>query len=152
MKKQCKRKIYKLVNPIQYAITGAMAMTPQELSNLRIKELASLEAIIKGKGTRGDWQDLVDCLNLTEVMALSGIGPEALESCIEAQEALLEAAQRYEKTGKMGLSGKGIQAVRDVLEFANLQQTSIARSEFERMIDKTRNHIKGRGKGVLVIQ
>ena len=151
MKKQCKRKIYKLVNPIEYAIKGALIMTPEELANLRLKELTSLDAIIKGTGTKQDWRDLVDCLNLTEVMAMNGVGPEAMDSCMVAQQALEEASDRYMKTGKMGLSGTGIKAIRDVIEYAALQQTSIPRSQFEKLIDKTRNMMRGRGNQVKVI-
>jgi hypothetical protein len=50
---------------------------------------------------------------------------------------MIAAAERYEKTRKMGLSGAGIQAVRDVYEYHDLQRTSIARSTYEQMIEKT---------------
>jgi len=151
MRKQCRRKIYKLVDPISFAMNGARTMNPNELTNLRLRELASLESIIKGTGTKQDWCELMGCLNLTEVMAMNGIGPEAMDSCLVAQDALEEAAHRYKATGKMGLSGTGIKALRDVIEYAALQQTSISRSQFEKMLDKTLYMIRGRGNQVKVI-
>jgi hypothetical protein len=51
----------------------------------------------------------------------------------------------------MGLSGEGIQAVRDLIEYADLQQSSISRSEFERYIQKTINFIKSNNDLVVEI-
>jgi len=69
----------------------------------------------------------------------------------EAQEALLQAAQRYEKTKVMGLSGLGIKAIKNVWEFHDLQRTSIARSEYEKMIKKTADYIRSHGKDVVEV-
>ena len=89
--------------------------------------------------------------NIAETMGKSGIGPEVLPYCDEVQKALLEAAKRYQKTGKMGLSGIGITKVKDLWEYHELQRTSIARSEYEKMIRKTANYIKSHGKDVVEI-
>jgi hypothetical protein len=151
MRKQCKRKVYKLVNPIEFAMNGARFMDQNDLRDLRIREFTSLDNITKGKGTVQDWSDLVACLNLTEVMAMNGIGPEAMDTCMVAQRELEAAAKRYETTKRIVLTGVGIQAVRDMLEYANLQQTSIPRSQFEQMVDKTKNMMVGKGKNVVEI-
>ena len=151
MKKQCKRKVWIPVNPIDVAIAGARLVSQKELNYLRQRELTSLESITKGKGTKQDWQELVDVLNITQMMGMNGIGPEALESCKRGFEAMIEAKQRFDRTGKMGLSGTGLNAIRDVLEYAQLQQSSISRLKFEQMIDKTINHIKSRSSLVKVI-
>jgi hypothetical protein len=51
----------------------------------------------------------------------------------------------------MGLSGEGIKAVRDLIEYADLQQSSISRSEFERYIKKTKDYIKSNNDLVVEI-
>jgi hypothetical protein len=51
----------------------------------------------------------------------------------------------------MGLSGEGIQSVRDLIQYADLQQSSIARSEFEKYIQKTKDYIKSNNDLVLEI-
>jgi hypothetical protein len=84
-------------------------------------------------------------------MGKSGIGPEVLPYCDAVQKALLEAADRYQKTGKMGLSGVGITKIKDLWEYHDLQRTSIARSEYERMIQKTANYICSKGKDVVEV-
>ena len=80
-----------------------------------------------------------------------GIGPEALPLCQIAQQAMLEAADRYQKTKRMGLSGEGIKAVKELWEIHDLQRTSVARSVYEAAILKTANTIRSRGKDVVEI-
>jgi len=142
MRKKTHRKVWSTqINAVLHAITGA-SITPREtLDKLRFTEYAALDAITRGMGTVGDWRTLVDVLNLSEMMAKNGIGPEVMPVCEKAQEALYKAAMRYQNTMKMGLDGVGIQAIRELLEYADLQQGSITRAEFERYIQKTRNYI-----------
>jgi hypothetical protein len=140
-----------LLNPITYALEGASITQRDKLDKLRVMEYSALDAITKGKGTVTDWHTLTEVLNLSETMARAGVGPEVLPICEKAQEALHEAALRYQKTFKMGLTGEGIKAVRELIAFADLQQSSISRSEFEKYIQKTRNYIKSNNDRVLEI-
>jgi hypothetical protein len=151
MKKRTKRKVWNLIDPCTHAIVGAAITQRDKLDKLRMLEYSALEAITKGNGTVQDWRTLVDVLNLSEMMGRGGIGPEVLPVCEKAQKALHEAALRFEKTKKLGLSGEGIQAIRDLIEFADLQQSSISRSEFERYIKKTKDYIRSHGDKVVEI-
>ena len=105
----------------------------------------------KGAGTVQDWRTLVDVLNLSEVMAKAGVGPEVLPVCEKAQDALHKAAMRYQATMKMGLDGLGIQAIRELIEYADLQQGSICRLEFEKYVKKTRDYIRSNNDRVVEI-
>jgi hypothetical protein len=143
MRKKTKRKVWALIDPIQHGIIGAAITQRDKLDKLRMLEYSALDAITKGQGTIHDWRSLVDVLNLSEMMARGGIGKdEVLPVCEKAQKALHEAAMRFQSTKRMGLSGEGIQAIRDLIQYADLQQSSISRSEFERYIQKTKNYIK----------
>ena len=143
MRKKTKRKVWALIDPLTHAITGAAITQRDKLDKLRMLEYSALDAITKGQGTIHDWRSLVDVLNLSETMARAGIGKdEVLPVCEKAQKALHEAALRFQSTKRMGLSGEGIKAVRDLIQYADLQQSSISRSEFERYIQKTKNYIK----------
>jgi len=151
MKKQCKRKVYQLVNPISFAMVGA-SITPRNLlDKLRLTEWSALDAMTKGKGTIQDWRTLVDVLNLAEMFGRQGIGPEVLPVCEQAQEGLHKAAMRYQETKKMGLDGPTIEHLRHLIEYADLQQASVPRSEFERLVMKTKNYIRGNGNRVVEI-
>jgi hypothetical protein len=153
MRKKTKRKHWNLIDPLTHAIVGAAITQRDKLDKLRMLEYSALEAITKGQGTVGDWRVLVDVLNLSEQMARGGIGKdEVLPICEKAQESLHKAAMRYQETMRMGLDGEGIKACRDLIEYADLQQGSISRSEFERYIQKTKDHIRSNGNLVVEIE
>jgi hypothetical protein len=151
MRKQTKRKFWKLIDPIRHAILGAGITQDHLLDKLRLTELAALDAMTKGMGTIADWQELTDMMNISEVMAMEGIGPEALPYCKQAQDALEQAALRYQRTMSMGLSGTGINALREVFEYHDLQRRSIPRSVYEKMIMKTRHRIQSKAAEVVEI-
>lgn len=150
MKKRCNRKIWSTaINPIAHAMAGASFVDEISLSKLRLGELGAIDALSKGLGTVQDWKTVADMMNIAETMGRHGIGPEVLPYCQEAQQGLQEAARRYEKTGKMGLSGSAIQALREVYAYHDLQRTSIPRSKYEQMIEKTRRILTNKREGVV---
>ena len=152
MRKKVKRQVWALIDPISHGIIGASITHRDKLDKLRMMEYSALEAMTKGQGTIHDWRTLVDVLNLSETMARHNIGKdEVMPVCKKAQEALHQAAERYQKTMSMGLSGVGIQAVRELIEYADLQQSSISRSEFEKYIKKTKDYIKSNANLVVEI-
>lgn len=130
---------------------GAAITQRDKLDKLRTLEYSALESITKGSGTVSDWRTLVDVLNLSETMGRGGIGPEVLPICKTAQNSLHKAAMRYQETMRMGLDGEGIKAIRELIEYADLQQSSISRSEFERYIQKTKDYIRSHGDRVVEI-
>ena len=142
-----------MIDPIAHAVVGASITHREKLDKLRMMEYSALEAMTKGQGTVTDWRTLVDVLNLSETMARHNIGKdEVLPVCQKAQDALHQAAERYQKTMKMGLTGEGIKAVRDLIEYADLQQSSIPRADFEKYIQKTRDYIRSNGNLVVEIK
>ena len=152
MRKRCRRKIWSTeINPIAHAIAGASITDKQSLDKLRLGELSALESMRMGQGTLEDWRMLADMMNICETFGNSGIGAEALPDCQKAQDSLYKAAKRYETTKRMGLDGAGIQALRDVHEWHNLQRNSVARSIYEKMIQKTVNRLLSRADEVVVI-
>ena len=151
MKKRTRRKVWPLVNPISYAMEGAAYAGQDALNRLRLLELAAIEDFAKGKATIYTWQTITDMLNLCEVMARKGIGPEALEACERAQAALVAASKRYEATKRMGTTGEGLQAFRDLFAYHDLQRQSVCKADYEKAIIATRNRIKSRAPEVLAL-
>lgn len=149
MRKQCRRKVYALVNPIQHAIDGARITPQAALNDLRLRELAAIESFAKGKATLQDWCDINAMLSIAETMALAGVGPEALVDCKAAQKALIEAARRFEATGRMGTTGIGLQAFRSLFEVNDLQRSSVQRSDYEKLIAKSMSRIRSKAKEVV---
>ena len=141
-RKKCRRKVWALIDPIAHAIAGAAITDTASLDKLRMLELSAIEAFAKGRATSDDWRAIADLLNLCETLALDGIGPEALEPCTQAQEALGHAHTRHKSGKPLLFTGPELQAVRDSYEFHDLQRTSISRSQYEQAITKTANRIK----------
>jgi hypothetical protein len=144
--------MWNLIDPITHAIVGAAITQRGKLDKLRMLEYSALDSMTKGSGTVTDWRTLVDILNISEMMGKNGVGPEVLPICEKAQNSLHKAAMRYQETFRMGLDGEGIKAIRDLIEYADLQQSSISRSEFERYIQKTKDHIRSNSNLVVEIE
>lgn len=148
-RKQCKRKHWSTaINPIQHAIEGASLTPDSILDKLRARELAAVEAFRTGDATLQEWADLTSMLNLCETMAKGGIGPEALEACKRAENALIEAGKRFETTKRMVITGQSLQAFRDLYQFHDLQRQCVSRGEYEKWINKTQQRIKSKAPGV----
>lgn len=151
MRKRTKRKVWALVNPIQYAIEG-VAYTPDDLLNkLRLGELAAIEAMRVGKASLYDWNLIKQMHGITETMAKEGIGPEALPACAVLQEELIEMAKRFEKMGRFVVTAKALTAMRDVYEFHDLQRQSVPRATYDRMIQLALARMKSRAPGTVEI-
>jgi hypothetical protein len=137
MRKRCNRRVYALVNPVAHAIAGA-AITPREaLDALRLRELLHIESFRTGSATQADWKALADMLNICETMATEGVGREALPACEAAQQALERSHDRSRATGRWGVDGPGLQALRELYAWHDAQRTSISRSQYERLIALT---------------
>lgn len=104
MKKRTRRKVYLLANPIALAIEGAAITDASALDKLRLRELSAVESFRTGKATREDWMSLADMLNICETLAKDGIGPEAMDPCQKAQDALGAAKDRLDKHGRLLLT------------------------------------------------
>ncbi|MFA5898055.1 MAG: hypothetical protein WC829_02960 [Hyphomicrobium sp.] len=141
-RKRCVRKVWALVNPISHAIEGCAITSQKDLDKLLARELSSLDAFTTGKARMNEWSDMVNVNNLTQTLAGMGVGYEAMPDAHKAEQGLIEAAARFQRTGKMGLSGPAIQALRDVIEWHSLQRSSIPRSQYEEAIRLTGARIK----------
>ena len=148
-KKRCKRKIYPLVSPLQLAMDGIIITPEERLDRLRIRELSSIDAMSKGKGTLQEWRELAELMNIAETLARNGVGIEALEVCAQVQAELIAVGKRFERTGSMTLTAQGLAAIRNLYELHDLQRTSITRADYERAIGDTMNRVKSRAGEVV---
>jgi hypothetical protein len=138
------RKIWRTdINTIEHAKSGA-AITPEhERDHLWLREHSSLDAFVHGYARMAEWSDLVNMNNIAMTMADMGIKKNtALPACQAAEKALIETAERYQRTGKMGLSGAALEAIRAVLKMHEEQRASISKKRYEEAIRLTAARIK----------
>lgn len=141
MRKRTKRKVYESTNPVEIAIAGARITDEARLQFLRDIENGSLTAFRNGSATKGDWHKINAVVRLAESMADAGIGVEVMVPAKIAEMHLLKAHERYERIGKMGSTGLGLQSFQDILEYHELQRTAVSRSVYESHINSVRNKI-----------
>lgn len=126
MRKACRRKPVDMsVSPLDLARRGVAMVDAVMLAEFRKRELAQIEALATGQAVKKDWEDLAGMVNLAEVMARDGVGPEAIPACLEASEALLRIRERYLAGKGLVADGPGLNAIRDVQQYHDLQRQAV---------------------------
>ena len=151
-RKKCIRKHWNTspgFDPVAHAIAGACITNDASLRALTTRILSALESMTTGRAVVSDWRELVDLNNVCETAGRSGLGPEVLPWCKQAEQALTEAAHRYEQSGVMGLSGAGITALRELMEYHRLQILSVSRSAYEALLIKTAHRLRSKAGEVV---
>jgi hypothetical protein len=140
MRKMTKRKkIWKLVDPIQHAIEGAALIPPSLNMQLQVLEQAAISAFMQGKAGKQDWQNLAMMANICEQLCIQGVGEvEVREPLDKAQEALRQAKRRLREHGKLAFGGVELTAMRVLVDWHDFQRKSIPRKEYERAIESVR--------------
>jgi hypothetical protein len=149
MRKQTRRKVWSTnINPVSHAMAGASITDAESLNILRAKESGSMEAFRNGSATRHDWNNINAVVRLAESMAAANIGPEVMVHCKIAEMHLLDAQDRFKRLGKMGSTALGLQSFQEIIEWHELQRTSVARSVYEKHIKRVTDMIKSRSSKI----
>jgi hypothetical protein len=149
MRKQTRRKVWSTnINPVAHAMAGASITDAESLNILRTKENNSMEAFRNGSATRHDWNNINAVVRLAESMAAANIGPEVMVHCKIAEMHLLDAQDRFKRLGKMGSTALGLQSFQEIIEWHELQRTSVARSVYEKHIKRVTDMIKSRSSKI----
>lgn len=142
MRKRTKRKVVKLMNPISLAIEGAGITLQQKLDELRLRELAAIDALAIGRGAPQAVYDLQTMVLVAKEMGMGKVGPEALPACEKALQLLDTTLMIHPETEIVTTAPETIDALREVFEYHDLQRQSISRAEYERFIKQVRNRLK----------
>lgn len=152
--KSCLRRSKRYVaamTPLALAIRNAATAPKQARNTLELSDLSTLDSIVHGKGRLSDFRYLVDVCNLCEVLAKDFKigGDEVLASVKAAETAFLSCAARIETTGKIGFSGPELQAVREMLEWAQAQREAASRGVYLAAIKLLKARI---GSGAVTVE
>lgn len=131
-----------------HAMVGAAITDDESLGILRKKEQGSMEAFRSGTATTQDWNNINAVVQLAESMADANIGPEVMVHVKIAEMHLVDAHDRYKRIGKMGSTGPGLQAFQDIIEYHELQRTAVARSVYEKHIERVTNLIRSKSSKI----
>jgi hypothetical protein len=151
MRKHCTRRVRELKSPL-FFIEGVKPLAASKADTLALKELTALDALAHGQGTLQCWHDLSAMLNICETLARAGVGgAEALPDCAAAQAGLVDAARRFEATGRMELSGEALAALRAVCEWQEAQREAIPLAQYERAINVAYDRVRSGAAGVVEV-
>lgn len=129
-------------------MVGAAVMDEESLNILRGKENGSMAAFRNGTATKQDWNNINAVVRLAESMADADIGPEVMVHCKIAEMHLLDAQDRYKRLGKMGSTALGLQSFQEIIEWHELQRTSVARSVYEKHIKRVTDMIRSKSSKI----
>jgi hypothetical protein len=111
-------------NPVWRALNRT-ALPAAKQVDLALAANLALADVLRGDGTRDDLDTIAVCANVSLVLSETGYGPENETKIIEAQEAIMRARMRAKKlTGRIGLDGLGLQALRDLLAIHDQQMAA----------------------------
>lgn len=134
--------------PVTHAMAGAAIADKESLDVLRKGENGSMAAFRNGTATKADWNNINTVVRLAESMAGAGIGPEVMVHVKIAEMYLLDAQERFMRLGKMGSTALGLQSFQDIIEYHDLQRTSVARSVYEKHIKRVSDMVKSRSSKI----
>lgn len=122
----------------------------QAVLDLRIKNHAALTSITKGTGTRHDIDILIAAVNMTEALAMNGIGQDWRPEITAAQNSILSMAQRGIAKGERFLfTGPELNAVNLAMEVHDAQIDKASVADLEKALAKVQAEIKaGRARPV----
>ena len=150
MRKKCKRKVYDLVNPIEWAIIGACIPSDNKLTVLKQREADMIDAIVNNTNVSLEsYRGLCELLGVAETMAQNGIGPEVMQACEDAQVSMIKLKNRFEKWSKWDITDKELHSLRELMEWHQLQRSSISNSEYERFLKDANNRMRSRAPEVV---
>jgi hypothetical protein len=134
--------------PVTHAMAGAAITDKESLDILRKRENGSMDAFRNGTANKTDWNNINAVVRLAESMADAGVGPEVMVHVKIAEMHLLDAQERFVRLGKMGSTALGLQSFQDIIEYHDLQRTSVARSVYEKHIKRVTDMVKSRSPKV----
>lgn len=134
--------------PVTHAMVGAAITDKESLDILRKKEDGSMAAFRNGAATKHDWNNINAVVSLAESMADAGIGPEVMVHAKIAEMHLLDAQDRFKRLGKMGSTALGLLSFQDIIEYHELQRTSVARSVYEKHIKRVTDMVRSRSSKI----
>lgn len=118
---------------LERANWAATPLPDHKVDEVQLLALASLDAILNGKGTAEHIGAISLACNMTGALIRQGIGEEATEIVERCQTALLQADRRFTQHKRWGFAGPEIQHVRDLIDVhermvANASQLEIRRA------------------------
>lgn len=116
---------------------------PEAGVNLKLKNQIALDSMVRGEGTRDQFDVLIAAFNVAEALwrINENLGELHAPDIKAAQDALFNMGKRYQRTGSMAFTGPELQAVRYGMDIHNAQLDACTVREMEQALDFVRREI-----------
>ena len=101
---------------------------------LRLKNHAALEAVIKGEAKPFDVDTLIVMSNLATALKRQGVGEEYHDVCIDGADAIESLKERGNKTGRYICTGQELTAIKTLAELHDAQLSIIRVNDLQEAI------------------
>ncbi len=112
---QMKRREWTGGSVIEHRYWASNPIPQHKQDEVSLMAYTALTAITTGSGTDEHLGALSLACNMSYSLAMQGIGAEAMELVIRANDALHALRERHTRTGKYGFTAPELEAVRDML-------------------------------------
>jgi len=112
------------------------------ITQTRIKNHIAIESLRKGEATKDDMDAIINAFNVTEALAIEGIGAEYREEIKAGQDAVYQCGVRASKHGRFILSGPELTAINTAMEVHDAQLDICTVADLESALDYVWDQIK----------
>lgn len=141
-----KRSAYRPKRVISDPLTLLRPADPEASARVMARFYTALDAMARAQHPgEAEWRDLSDAINTVETLALHQhklVPAEVMPTVSAAIVAMVEAARRHHAGLRMGVSGTGLQALRDVVNIYDQclqgltgREMALAQAETQRRVN-----------------
>lgn len=124
------------IDPIRYVIEGMKPMSSHPAAlTLRIKNHQALHSLVHGTGTRSDVDVIISAINITEALAMQGMGEDWRQLITAAQDAIYNMAKRGVERDRFLFTGPELNAVNLAFELHDQQLDICTIAQLEKATD-----------------
>lgn len=124
------------------AIGMQQPLDASQQGDLGVALRISFEALRTGRATEQEFHTMAACINVSLVLCERAVGAEHMPIVHSAQAALLRLWQRGKTSGRWGLDGPGLNAIKHGVELHEAQLASIIRREAAEAMREVRRRIE----------
>ena len=145
-----------LQSPMDYILSGFKPVRelPGIYLDAQLKNRNALEQVRKGLATKEDIDMLIGAFNITEALAMSGMGRDWLEEIRQGQDALLELSRRGVSRGmRFIMTAKEWEKLKLVMDLHEEQLAQATVHDIEKAHDYVLRVIRmGKARAIVQIQ
>jgi hypothetical protein len=124
------------------AINLSKPVSENAKSQLAIGIHTALEAFTNGVAEKVHFDTLASTVDLTMMMSQTLFERAYWDEINEARDAMIRCRERFARTGKLGLDGEGITAIKFAIELHEEQLSNVTGAEVMKFMETRAQHIR----------